>query len=197
METKFQGLFSLLFSSFLFFSLLFFPLLFINEKQTKLNQTKPNRNFNKVSAYVMQDDKLFETMTPRELLSFSASLRLPRETTKEEKKRKEEKEEKRREKKRKEEKRDLGTLFPFRRIVPEVSLILLERQLRREVFPPPEGPIIERSSPGFASPETSLRMSFIVICFLKGGPLLISLVTVTFLHSSFSFFTFASTALCK
>ena len=34
----------------------------------------------------MQDDKLFEMMTPRELLSFSASLRLPRETTKEEKK---------------------------------------------------------------------------------------------------------------
>lgn len=51
-----------------------------------LNGKKLPKNFNKVSAYVMQDDRLFETLTPRELFSFSANLRLPKETTQEEKK---------------------------------------------------------------------------------------------------------------
>jgi len=49
-----------------------------------LNGRKPPRNYNKISAYVMQDDKLFEVLTPRELFTFSATLRLPRGTTKEE-----------------------------------------------------------------------------------------------------------------
>ena len=40
-----------------------------------------SRNFNKLSAYVMQDDKLFAVLTPRELFQFSANLRLPRSTT--------------------------------------------------------------------------------------------------------------------
>jgi len=41
----------------------------------------PRCNFNKISAYVMQDDRLFEVLTPRELFEFSANLRLPREMT--------------------------------------------------------------------------------------------------------------------
>ncbi len=43
-------------------------------------------------------------------------------------------------------------------IEPEVSLILLESVLRSEVLPPPEGPMMERSSPGLASPVTLLFM---------------------------------------
>jgi len=50
-----------------------------------LNGEKIPKNFNKLSAYVMQDDRLFETLTPRELFQFSAQLRLPRGTTQKEK----------------------------------------------------------------------------------------------------------------
>jgi len=34
------------------------------------------KKFNKLAAYVMQDDLLFGTMTPREIMTFSANLRL-------------------------------------------------------------------------------------------------------------------------
>jgi len=46
-----------------------------------LNGKKLPKNFNKVSAYVMQDDRLFSTLTPRELFAFSANLRLPKEVS--------------------------------------------------------------------------------------------------------------------
>jgi len=49
-----------------------------------LNGRKLPKNYNKISAYVMQDDRLYEVMTPRELFTFSAQLRLPRGTTKQE-----------------------------------------------------------------------------------------------------------------
>jgi ABC-type multidrug transport system ATPase subunit len=41
-----------------------------------LNGQKLPKNFNRIAAYVMQDDLLAEMLTPRELFNFAASLRL-------------------------------------------------------------------------------------------------------------------------
>ena len=49
-----------------------------------LNQQKLPYYFNKVSSYVMQDDILFDTLTPREMLMFAAKLRLPPDLTSQE-----------------------------------------------------------------------------------------------------------------
>ena len=42
-------------------------------------------NFKKFAAYIMQEDVLMETLTPREILEFSATLRLPKSMSKQEK----------------------------------------------------------------------------------------------------------------
>ena len=41
-----------------------------------LNGQKLPKNFNRIAAYVMQDDLLSEMLTPRELFTFAANLRL-------------------------------------------------------------------------------------------------------------------------
>lgn len=46
------------------------------EGTVTLNNRKLPKKFNKLSAYVMQDDLLFGTMTPREIITFAANLRL-------------------------------------------------------------------------------------------------------------------------
>eukprot|EP00732_Lithocolla_globosa_P002455 Lithocolla_globosa_v1_NODE_1615_length_2446_cov_108.467169.p1 type:complete len:653 gc:universal NODE_1615_length_2446_cov_108.467169:1985-27(-) len=57
------------------------------KKQTSgdilLNGLQKRKYLKELSAYVMQDDHLFSTLTPKELLSFSATLRLPKSLTKE------------------------------------------------------------------------------------------------------------------
>ena len=43
------------------------------------------------------------------------------------------------------------------------GIIWFDKMLKRDVFPDPDDPIIARISPGFANPETFLR---IWVCFL-------------------------------
>lgn len=52
----------------------------------KLNgQDFSAKNFKKYAAYIMQEDILMETLTPREILKFSATLRLPKSMSAQEK----------------------------------------------------------------------------------------------------------------
>jgi len=46
------------------------------EGSVTLNNRKLPKKFNRISAYVMQDDLLFGTMSPREIMTFAANLRL-------------------------------------------------------------------------------------------------------------------------
>ena len=66
---------------------------------------------------------------------------------------------------------------------PLVILALLERVLRREVLPPPEGPMMARSSPGSAAPDRSLRICFCEVLLLKKEPSLMFFCRETLVHS--------------
>jgi len=63
-----------------------------------------------------------------------------------------------------------GIFPPLSKILPLVICCLLERALRRVVLPPPEGPMMERSSPGLATPLTPSRMVLSVNSGLKTFP---------------------------
>ena len=67
--------------------------------------------------------------------------------------------------------------------VPLVIFVLLDRALRREVLPPPEGPMIARSSPGSAAPDRSLRICFSAVLLLKKEPSLMVFIRDTLVHS--------------
>jgi len=63
-----------------------------------------------------------------------------------------------------------GIFLPLRVTFPLEIFRRLDSALRSEVLPPPEGPMMARSSPASATPEISLRICFSVTCLLKKGP---------------------------
>jgi ABC-type multidrug transport system ATPase subunit len=48
-----------------------------------VNEVDETNSFTALSSYVTQDDILFEVLTPKELLTFAARMRLPQKTSKE------------------------------------------------------------------------------------------------------------------